>query len=87
MVTMPLDPDGLTLGELAELDTLLGGEPTPIDVLLESLEDVSTVPVLTWRVWLAAHREDPTFTVEDAGLVPFTVVMEQLQRVEPEGGD
>jgi len=59
--------DDLTLGELEALEDHMG--------LPLSQVDMNSARAMKFLVWVVKHREDPSFTLEQAGMVKVTDLM------------
>lgn len=63
-ITVDLDPNDLTLGEIEDLE---GAGGVPFGVLMKQLDEQTfSSRALTALVWVAMRRKDPDFTLEDA---------------------
>jgi hypothetical protein len=69
--TYSFDMDDLELGEVGTVEDLCGKSMVEIDW--------SSARGVQGLVWVARHREDPSFTVQDAGRIKFSALE------EPEG--
>lgn len=74
--TIKIDPDDFTLGEVAELEAIIG----------KPLGDIFTGGAVSAQsaiglVYIAKRRQDPTFTLEDAKAV--RVVDLEVARPDP----
>lgn len=65
-----LDWDSLTLLETADIEDVIGG---PLEAVLLDPANAKKARAMLAYAWIAKRREDPTFTLEDAGKLKLTV--------------
>jgi hypothetical protein len=72
--------DDLSLGEVEEFETAMGGQ-TLAEV------DLSSAKAIIWLVYLVRRREDPAFTLDDARAVKLTDIIrpEEIEADAPLG--
>ena len=81
-ITLELDVDSLTLGEIEQLEEIANRAIGEIFDIVSGVQPMRA-SVLTAIVWLVKRRQDPSFTVEQARSTRVSLVLAAGGETDP----
>lgn len=85
-MSIQIDLDNLTLDELEAFGDALGIDPTALDASWKPADWKQRIAVTRVYLWMLKRRQDPDFSLADAGKLPVAEVTALAAMVPPTAG-